>query len=811
MLCGTNGVVPQGEDAMPPAGEDEDDDAADGSDEEVEEWMTVARHLPNQGVDRVELGRREMDLVHYWAVEGQLYGDPAVFNTFLTTCKAQHQAERVASEAPEVQLTAEQEAVMKILMLQVNSVLQPGSAPPPRLIIVQGKAGCGKSTVIRAMTSELSKRLGSTSFRLLAYTAVAALNINGETLHSGLQFLPGDFSPLVGERAKAFQDDMESVRFLIVDEYSMVSLALLAMIEQRCSQAHPYSTERFGGMFVYLIGDLSQLPPIASTPLYGVPTRGASEMVLRGRQAFSEFRHAVVLTQSKRQADTSLQKVLDEVGRGHCSPQSYELLQRRFSSVVSPSEQRLFRDALHIFSTRKPARMYNLDRLADLGRPVARILAVHNNNTAKEATADDAGGLDAVLHLSTRAGLVNGALGTVRAIVYADEHRTAGASQTLHVNATAQAPTSHCRDALPLAVLVQFDRYNGPSIHGAFPVVPLTRSWKVKQLACTREQIPLRLAWGTTVHSAQGLTCDWVVVNIGKREFQPGITYVALSRCKAWSRMLIDPPFIRSRLSFLHSAPSLIRKVAAIAKIEALAKRTRAELFGRPQSRLAPQPSSSTSATPVPGKPDVPEEHTPPAAPPLPLPPAQTTYQPPRTEIVIVGGGHANVVVMPGDGHCLFAALVHQLYGTLPNSPDFDEKVRVLRQRVANHIRQQLQSTDREHWTFVLKNILQDNNDRYPEFEVIEGQLHKVRLESRIERYLEALSSTGEWGAGETLRAVSEMENVNITVHNEAGGEALVFGQTGHRELAVVFRLRPVEESDDHVLWNHYDSFLSLH
>ncbi|KAE8739289.1 hypothetical protein FOCC_FOCC015212, partial [Frankliniella occidentalis] len=738
--------------------------------ENLDEWMTVARHLPNQNVERVELGTREMDLAHDWASEGHRYGNLDVLRTFLQTAKAEFVVERTTSTGPAVHLSPEQQVVMDILSLQIEEIVKPRGSTPPRLVIVQGKAGCGKSTVIKAVTSTLDARLGRDSYRLMAFTAVAALGINGLQL----PIRPRDFAPLTGERAKAFQDDMENVRFLFIDEYSMVSLSLLGMVERRCSEAHPYSKELFGNMHIYLIGNLAQLPPVCSKAIYRVPKDGSSEMDLRGHYTFAQFKHDVVLSQSKRQTDTTLCSVLDEIGRGCCSVESYKLLQQRFSSVVPPPEQRQFRDAMHIFSTNSDARAYNIKRLVELNCPVARIPAVHNNDTAKKAGPDEAGGLESFIYLSvgalTKAGLVNGALGTVAAVVYAE----------------GQSPPNK----LPFTVLVRFQRYTGPviKVDGFFPTLPLTRTFKVKEVACSREQVPLRLAWGSTVHSAQGLTLDRVVVNVGKREFQSGLSYVAMTRGKTWDTLLIDPPFVRARLSTLHTAPSLKRRLTAIQKIVNMAQRTKAQL-GYPTEPPLPQPGPSPSEPP--GPPPAPSPSPPPVSPaPLPI----------NEDVVDFGGVMARVAVVPGNGHCLFVSLLHQLNGTMPS----EQQVTNLRWRVVTHIRQRLAGPLREEWEQLLVGTLLDVSDRFPEME----NGIALSLETRIDRYLNALKNS-EWGAMETVRAVSEMENASITVFREAG-VANVFHQGDQRHLAVVFRLRPIQEEEGANLWNHYDSFLDF-
>jgi ATP-dependent DNA helicase PIF1 len=68
------------------------------------------------------------------------------------------------------------------------------------------------------------------------------------------------------------------------------------------------------------------------------------------------------------------------------------------------------------------------------------------------------------------------------------------------------------------------------------------------KVVARRTQVPLVLAWAFTVHKAQGMTLDYVDVDL-TRAFDDGQAYVALSRARDWTRMRVvglSPATIRA-------------------------------------------------------------------------------------------------------------------------------------------------------------------------------------------------------------------------------------------------------------------------
>ena len=72
----------------------------------------------------------------------------------------------------------------------------------------------------------------------------------------------------------------------------------------------------------------------------------------------------------------------------------------------------------------------------------------------------------------------------------------------------------------------------------------------------------LKIGMGQTIHNAQGLVLDKVVIDVGKKEFCCSLTYVACSRVTHLRDLLFATPFPYSRLSGLSKSQRLKEQLA---------------------------------------------------------------------------------------------------------------------------------------------------------------------------------------------------------------------------------------------------------
>lgn len=124
-------------------------------------------------------------------------------------------------------------------------------------IFITGKAGTGKSYLLKYFRKNTTKKV-----LYCAPTGIAALNIDGVTLHStfGWDNLKDESEIYISSNKRSL---LKSLDTLVIDEISMVRVDVFNQIDKILKNANN-NIKPFGGKQVILLGDLFQLPPVAN-------------------------------------------------------------------------------------------------------------------------------------------------------------------------------------------------------------------------------------------------------------------------------------------------------------------------------------------------------------------------------------------------------------------------------------------------------------------------------------------------------------------------------------------------------------------
>ena len=451
----------------------------------------------------------------------------------------------------------------KLAVALVKSYIQEGSDRGQLLMHLMGTAGTGKTHTVKAickMATEVWEGQAGENFMLAAPTGTAAFLIKGRTLHRALKLPTVDVTKmddLSGPTKATLEQLWKHIRLLIIDEQSMVGRRMLGQINRRLKQIKG-SSKPFGGVHVILVGDNGQLPPVKDKPKFDMSTDSTTILPddATASLAYWDFNTVVRHDVAARQSETDeFYSLLQRIREGEIQVSNWEFLKQRNLQDLPTEERAQFKDAIRLMSTKKSVEEFNLDRVQRCPGRVARLKAEHNKPEAQAKKADDFQGLKTELHIAVgaqvmlkankwqEAGLVNGQIGFVRAIVY---------------DRGIKPPS------LPRAIIVEFPNYIGPGWNDLphHVALPAERVDHPKQ-AMHRTQFPIDLAYAMTIHKSQGITIGdgqpikKVVIDIGDREQSAGLTFVALSRAKDIGCLAFEPMPSLQRLQTISTLKQL--------------------------------------------------------------------------------------------------------------------------------------------------------------------------------------------------------------------------------------------------------------
>lgn len=401
-------------------------------------------------------------------------------------------------------------------------------------VFLSGQAGTGKSTVINHWLNQNPEVVR------LASTGIAAVQINGRTLHSffGIGAPKNKRHALTNyyKKEKHVRERFDGIKGIVIDEISMVGGETFAALEEVARHATG-SPRPWGGLQVITVGDFYQLKPIEDDWSFLTDTWEQSRF------------QPVILSEIMRTTDEDFIYVLNEIREGAISDYTEEYL-----------NERLVKDhkgitAVRLFARNKMVDDYNEQELAKLsGRTIE--FRTKTATFSPSCISYDGGYITKCFKADPDR--------------YRDEH-------SIPASLFCEDPCGACTykydpssfqynylSSLPIPavlklkigaqVMVRKNHPDGQYINGTVGRVvdvtedcvtivnekgeiPITsHTFEVRngdaKVVFTGSNFPLALAWASSIHKSQGRSIDSIVTDL-RGLWDPGQAYVALSRAKS--------------------------------------------------------------------------------------------------------------------------------------------------------------------------------------------------------------------------------------------------------------------------------------
>lgn len=384
-------------------------------------------------------------------------------------------------------------------------------------VFLTGKAGTGKTTFLREVAARCPKR-----HAILAPTGVAAINAGGVTIHSFFQLPFDPYLPDVKELVTEYQlpenrkslsktklNIIRTLELLIIDEISMVRADLLDAIDmtlRRCRR----SSRPFGGLQLLLIGDVHQLSPVVTENerpyierVYDSPYFFASKALQKTHYVTIELTHVY------RQQDEAFVELLNHMRDNNIDS---ETLRQLNSRVGVPQKE-----AITLTTHNRQADAINLRHMRALHGESREFEATVKGNYPEKSypcdcTLEVKVGERVMFVKNDSSGghrYYNGMLATVTGFVHNDNGNFV-----------------EVVDDDGETILAGLETWENLKYE-----IDSKTNEIVQKVDGTFIQYPLQAAWAVTIHKAQGLTFDRVVIDAADA-FAFGQVYVALSRCR---------------------------------------------------------------------------------------------------------------------------------------------------------------------------------------------------------------------------------------------------------------------------------------
>jgi ATP-dependent DNA helicase PIF1 len=386
-------------------------------------------------------------------------------------------------------------------------------------LFITGPGGTGKTYAIKQIYEHAKNNNKRICVTALTGVASVLLDCNATTIHSwaGIGICNKTDLQIINKinRSKFYRHNWENTDVLIIDEVSMMSSRMFELLN-KLGQTIRINKKPFGGIQIIFSGDFFQLPPVKETIF-----------CFESPDFKSCFNKIINLTKIYRQTDPVYKKLLLNMRQGLISKKSIELLNNKIindtngnKDIINNSEiTRLvptknkansinehfinaIKDKKYIYKRSYKESKDNLtqseklkfDLMTDDEKTIEYNFIKDSTLSEEQLSLKKGAFVMCISNLDLNLGIANGSTGIV---------------------------VDFTPEKLPI---VKFDKHK---------IVIGKKEWKSENIpGISIFQLPLILAWGITIHKAQGLTLERAIVDVGKDLFEAGQMYVALSRLK---------------------------------------------------------------------------------------------------------------------------------------------------------------------------------------------------------------------------------------------------------------------------------------
>lgn len=422
---------------------------------------------------------------------------------------------------------------------------------PGEITFVHGKAGCGKTFLIRKIES-----LNQGCQVLTPTNLAATLYRRARTIHSFFWSAFDDLAEgfqntenITPARVSRMSYELSNVTMLIFDEISMVRSDTFEMMNQICQMARGNDLP-FGGIPVVLVGDLFQLPPIVSDEAihnylineYGGLYFYDSHVIKQNLNKIRLFE----LTKSYRQKnDPEFVRLLDCFRTPLSPEEKVELLEALNDRVSSALPD----DAIYIASSNEEVANINTEKLNALPGNVQsseatykiRLKSSNSYVELKHGELPCKEDIEPIVIPSQYEGVLNFKIGarvmmTKNCKINRQRYYTNGEFGNI-TDFDGDHFTIQLDNGRTIMCPHPDDRYGSNQTSDIrYEFVYDAAKHKIirkRDYVQLTRQFPIKQAYALTIHKSQGQTYEKVILDLNSHIFAPGQLYVALSRAKS--------------------------------------------------------------------------------------------------------------------------------------------------------------------------------------------------------------------------------------------------------------------------------------